>query len=234
MLDYIYREFAIAVIPTKVKVIESGYERTRIESDISITEIATGKSWIKHTISRVTSEGLESIILTTFPESQSAKEIKNYRDLTLVVLSEHCDASYVAEGMHTALRKLCDTKASSFWWNMIHNLPTGVMGEVWTATATALIAVGYEAPLTAYANAVEQAWITTFDKIVNASEAYASNRCIYTEYVIGNFDTDYFDDMTAKEFKSFKEAVKMAYLALDYLQDDWACMLGYITDAKKD
>jgi hypothetical protein len=234
MISLIYREFSVKLSPEIIKKEYDGNIRTGVRTSIDITEIATGLNWKTITENRITDTKLESIIHTQFPNSQSAKEIKSIRNLREVTLVDDLSHDNIAVGIHTALRKLCDSIASSYWWNLIHVLPEGMMDRVWAITSNALQDLPKTAPLFQYANSIKESWNTSFDKMQYAARFYTARGLsggnegdVLTQEEAIYFNT-LFEGMTIKNIDTYKTQAKMAYLALDYLKDDWACMLGYL------
>lgn len=233
LISSIYREFVISVSPKIIKKELGGSLRTIVRTYVAITELATGREWNALTEKRIFDSTIESFILNQFPESQSAIEIKSIRNLGEVTLVDDLSPNNMAVCIHTALRKICDSKASAYWWNLIHILPDGMMSIVWGDTSKALGDLPRTAPLYKYANTLQDAWDISFDRINGATNMF-SNGKIYggEEHSLTKDEavrfTDLFDDMTIKEFNTYKTQAKMAYLALDYLKDDWVGMLGYL------
>lgn len=234
MINTIYREFIINLSPQIIRKEYDGSTRTVVRTSIDITEITTGVNWKTITENRITDTKLESIIHTQFPNSQSAKEIKSIRNLSEVTLVEDLSPDNISCCIHTALRKLCDSTASSYWWNLIHLLPAGMMGKVWLDTSKALQDLPKTAPLFQYANSIKETWNTSFDKMQYAARVYTARGLsggnegdVLTEEEANYFNA-LFEVITIKTLDTYKTQSKMAYLALDYLIDDWSGMLGYL------
>jgi hypothetical protein len=235
MLDNIYRSFKISITPEVITKEDDEYSRTTVDTQIEIVDIETGKYWSGLLSKRITDNVIESIILKRFPETWAAEEIRSIRDLDTVELVKDLSPNMVAEGIHTALRKLCSTTASKYWWNLIHILPSGVMSRVWVATTNALKKVDpISAPIYQYVEATKKAWETTFGKLVYATSMFEKGNFynadldeILSEEEAKEFKS-LFEDMSNKDFKAYTIAVRMAQLSLDYLENDWSDMLGYI------
>ncbi len=179
MIDSVFRNFVILIKPNLIKKEYDGHMRTTVSTYIELTEIKTGKLVTKVTDKRVTDTLLKNIILKEFKDSQVAGEIRSLHNLSVVTLNEDCSVENVAANLHTALRKLCDSTASAYWWNLIHILPKGVMGLVWEATGKSLKKVGDTAALHKYATFTKEAWFNTFDKIEYATIDYDRQKHIY-------------------------------------------------------
>lgn len=234
MISSIYREFVISVSPQIIKKDVGGSLRTIVRTYINIKEISTGKDWNTITENRITDTKLESIIHTHFPDSQSAREIKSNRNLREVTLVDDLSPNNIAVCVHTALRKVCDSPSSSYWWNLIHILPEGMMGRVWASTSKSLQDLPKTAPLFQYANSIKESWNTSFDKMQYAARLFNPGRLsggkngdVLTAEEAKYFN-EIFEDMTIKNLENYGIQAKMAYLALDYLKDDWVGMLGYL------
>ena len=242
MSDQMYRDFAISTIPEEKQVKEGDRMRTQLHTSITITERKTGKTWAKTTPYRITEIGLENIILKNFPDSTTADWLDSSRHYYEIDLVKDLSPSNVCGAMHTALRKCCDSKASAYWWNLIHNLPEGVMSKVWTAVSEALIAAKTANKTTRmcdYAKVVETAWVLAFEKLNYATREYERDRRIFGAegYPLTKAEAtklaDEFDDMSHKDFKAYRTAVFMADLAVGYLSaEDWVGMLGYLYETE--
>ena len=236
MSDQMYRDFAISTVPEVKQVEDNGRMRDQLQTTITITDRNTGTAWTKVTKYRVTDTALENIILKNFPESTTAQWLRSERDLVEVSLVADLSADNVAGCMHTAMRKLCESKATSYWWNLIQILPNGVMGTVWEETSKTLKEMPKTALLCDYAEATGKAWEKAFERMYRASVLWDRRHMFHPSDEVEDakkFEA-LFEDMTHKQFEAYKQSVFMAQLALDYLDEsDFAGMLGFMYETGK-
>ena|ERR1035437_4905329 len=235
MSGQMYKDFSISTVPEAKQVEDCGRIRTRIEITISITERSTGNVFNYVTPCKVSERGIENIILKNFPDSTTAVGLRSERNFDKVTLIANLSTDSVCGNMHTALRKLCDSKASIYWWNLIHILPEGIMGYVWEETSRDLMLMTKTAKLCDYAKVIHTAWINAFERLYHAARQWEQNKRIYADEVTPDPKKfEYiFEEMSNKEFKAYLQAVQMANLAVDYLSaDDWAGMMGFMYETE--
>lgn len=178
---------------------------------------------------------LENMALKKFPASQAAEMLRSRLNLVPVVLVPGWEDS-IGEAIHTALRKVCDSPATSYWWNLLHALPAELPDLLYRDSVAALRRTGAgENPvfLRALAKALAKSWATTLE----AARDYFSPRPLWGRAEPAPALAGWPDraQLTLARMEDLHTQSHMAGMAVKWLdQDDWAGMLGYLTKAAKE
>lgn len=209
--------------------------KPRREITLQLTHRETGQSASARFSRNLTSEELrnwlENTVLKKFPASQAADVLRSRLNRAPVVLVPGWDES-LGEAVHTALRKLCDSPATSYWWNLLHALPSELRAALYRNSVAALrLAGGTGKPvfLAGLASALAKSWTATLE----TAQDYFTPRPFLTKTEVAALGQAGWPDraqLTLAQLENLRAQSFMASLAVRWLdRNDWAAMLGYLT-----
>lgn len=230
MDTFVLKEFDLTARKVTVPVTPENSFGYRLE--VEITEHATGKkasNWYFGVSAPTCVHLVHRLILKEFPQSKAAERIRNDLGATPMTLRQDWEESF-GELVHTALRKLCEGKASSLWWSLLRDMPGLLRGQLWKSGAAAIAAIPTD-QLTygRAAKALKEAWSLTLDQ----ASSLDFNRLRVSDDVMGLTKSGWpmaeLEDLHRREEEAFTLMAKIAYLSLDYLsKEDWRGMVAYL------
>ena len=227
MDNRIYPEFDLAFQTSRVPRENGRGTSTCIK--LALVHLATGREHrqeFDHGFPDI-SKAVEDLILTHFPTSKAAAGLRNYRGLVPCTLIGDWHQN-IGELIHVALRKICDSRPTSFWYNVIHALPAPLWNMMCQRGVTQLAVVQKDGKATArkFGLALKKAWTQTLDEGQWIRVDNGSARVNYDLAEKGW--PPLADELTLKQLEEVRDKAKLAYLALNYLEEaDWRNMLGF-------
>lgn len=223
----IYREFNISVQRTIEKEIRHEREHTYGLLHIELLHRPTGKTFSFEDRGINADILIARAILKHFPDTRPASSLRNEHGLSRCKLNSGWDVD-IGGSLHTALRKCCDSRASSFWWNLIHDLPPFVFQQLCKRSVVKLAEVKSPTYVRTYAKAVKAAWEEVLEE---AAYFHIDSPRTLAQQCKEKGWPDLSKELTLDDSETFKKGSFMAHLALEYLSmDDWEGMLGYLVD----
>lgn len=233
MDTYLLREFDVSTRPA-APASGDGNALPFYRTEIELHQRASGRKACAtfHGIGDSFAPVVRKLVLCEFPESSTANWIRSNYGLGLLVLRADWQASFL-EAVHTALRKVCDSKASALWWNALGDMPPPILRQMYASSIARLQAI--PADKLTYARAAKEiktAWETT----LNQARSLRFDRLSEYDEIMGlskaGWNLDELLDLDRRERKDFSLAARTAYLALDYLsRNDWRGMVGFLSAA---
>ena len=234
MTPQVFKEFAVS-INTVIAPPDENCPREQRSVSVVVQRYDTGERVTKQMYHLNAEILVENVILTKFADTTSAEHIRRGRGQIECTLVPNWDIK-IGSYVHTALRKLCDTSASTLWWNIIEGLPSSVWSQMNSHSITRINEVTAHQQVK-YRNALKAAWYEVLRLASRLQLADSrSNAWPHKEDAAAqSWDIEeLFEDMTRREQREFDQVVKMAYLSLDFLSDDdWDGMLGYMVEYTK-
>lgn len=230
MDTFVLKEFDLTARKVAVPVTPENSFGYRLE--VEITEHATGKkasNWYYGISAPTCVHLVHRLILKEFPQSKAAERIRSDLGFSRMELRQDWEANF-GESVHTALRKLCDGKASSLWWNLLKDMPSLLRGQLWKSGAAAIAAI--PADQLTYgraAKALKEAWGLTLDQ----ASSIDFTRLHLIDQTLGltkhGWPMEELEDLHRRDEDAFKSMAKIAYLSLDYLSKEaWRGMVVYL------
>jgi len=163
---------------------------------------------------------IEKAIVINFPESKAAEAVRLKEGLDRVTLNPDM-LDHPMTSIHTAMRKVGDTPASTFWHRLINTMP-GILVD-WLDQASKRELEKLEGPVQAQkvSRVVRDSWEEVLNnarrigRLTNFSERDAKD---------SGFDYEELYDMTVRQLDQLNDVSISALTSLDYLsKQDWLC-----------